>query len=163
MIDILHSEIGKKLKVLFNGKTYKTIKTDGDELPGDKRVELNIFEQYIPPKNYNSEAEEFPYLFIRTLDGTTPTGQDDEKPDIKVVIQIGIYDDNEDYQGSKDVLNIINKITTEFAQNHQLGAFEITRPMTWAVNQDDFFPLFVGAITTFWSYTKTQLQSNEHI
>lgn len=163
MIDTLHDVLKKELIKLFDGKMYKVPTEEVTDPPVITKKAVNIFTQYIPASSYESKDEEFPYILLRSVDGNSPIGSSETDPDTKVMIMIGIWDDDLNYQGYRDVLSIINKITTQFAQNLRVEGFEIKDSMKWAVNDDDYFPFFFGAIETNWSFRNVELQSNEYV
>lgn len=117
-----------------------------------ERVNLNIYPQNLPAKKGQKDSEHFPYLIIRVMDGETQEDQGEDKNTCKIAFITGIYDDLDNYQGYKDVMNIIDKIIlrlkTKKMYNNQ---FELTTPMKWVLHDEDTFPYYFGGIETNWN------------
>jgi len=117
-----------------------------------ERVNLNIYPQNLPAKKGQKDSDHFPYLIIRIMDGETQEDQGLDKATCKVAFIISIYDDDDNYQGYKDVMNIIEKIIqrlkTKKLYNKQ---FELISPLKWLVHDEDTFPYFFGGIETNWN------------
>ena len=116
------------------------------------RVNLNIYPQNLPAKKGQKDSEHFPYLVVRVMEGENQDDQEEEKNTCKIAFIIGAYDDDDSYQGYKDVMNVIEKImqrlkTKKFYSNQ----FELTLPLKWLIHDEDTYPYYFGGIETHWN------------
>lgn len=116
------------------------------------RVNLNIYAQNLPAKKGQKDSEHFPYLVVRVVDGENKDDQGEENNICKVAFIIGAFDDDDNYQGYKDVMNVIEKIIqrlkTKKNYNNQFG---LTLPLKWLIHDEDTFPYYFGGIETQWN------------
>lgn len=134
-----------EMKVLFNGILFKNEKNE--------KVPLNVYPQNLPVKKNPDDDNHFPFLIIRIADGE---GQDEESDDTcRILFIAGICDDDEKYQGYKDIANIIEKIRQHlFRQRVFDSKYEIVYPYNWAIQDDDEYPHYFGGIDTNWIVPK---------
>ncbi|KZL88711.1 hypothetical protein [Clostridium magnum] len=128
-----------------------------------EQVNLNIYSQNLPAKKGQKDTDHFPYLIVRVMDGDLEEKQDGDLDDIcKIAFVIGVYDDESNYQGYKDVMNIITKmkqrlISKKFYNNQ----FELSYPLKWLIHDEDNYPYYFGGIETSWKMPQIILQDVE--
>lgn len=126
---------------------------DGFQLKNAKgeRVNLNIYPQNLPAKKGSKDTEHFPYLVIRVMDGEDNNETGEEDSTCKIAFIVGLYDEDDNYQGYKDVMNIIEKVkqrlkTKRFYSNQ----FELKLPLKWVIHEEDIYPYYFGGIESIW-------------
>lgn len=135
---ILQQLLVEKVKELF--KNFK-LKNEKGNL-----VSLNIYPQSLPAKKGKKDESHFPYIIAKLMDGST----NDKESKCKVAFIIGTYDDEDTYQGYKDVLNIIEKIRDKLLVERYYKQFQLTYPLDWVVHDEDTYPFYFGAVETNW-------------
>lgn len=134
----LQDALNKELKTLFINQRF---------LNQDKDLEsVNIFSQDLPIESNREDEDEdlFPYIITRLIDGSVDTN---EPYIVRTLLIIGIYDENPNKQGYKDVLHIINMIYERFAKNPILAdQFTANMPFSWSLQDEDTHPYFFGGI-----------------
>jgi hypothetical protein len=82
------------------------------------------------------------------------TDKEENKPDatrIVVRILVGIYDDNPNCQGYRDVMNIMETIRQELLTTRYLERkYRLEMPFAWNLFEDQPWPVFFGYIETAW-------------
>ena len=148
----LQDDLIKELKALFIGFKLKTpnIGDDGNATLSSP----NIFGQSLPIReDDDAEDDPYPYIIVRIDSG-------DMKGDvvahlIKTRLLIGAFDDNNNTNGHKDVLNVIQDIYERFSKNPVLANKYVMKqdsetPFTWALQDEDTHPYYFGAIEMIW-------------
>jgi len=137
----------EELKTLF--KDFK-LKNALGELSS-----LNIYPQFLPVKKGKKDTEHFPYIVVILQDGEDPNETDSNT--CNILLMAGIYDDDENYQGYKDLLNVLQKVY-EHLMKHRLfeGKYQIEYPIKWRIHDEDTYPYFFGAIETNWIVGKIE-------
>jgi hypothetical protein len=115
------------------------------------RVNLNIYPQNLPAIKGQKDSEYFPYVVIRVMEGESKDDQGEEENTCKIAFIAGVYDEDDNYQGYKDVMNVTEKIkqrlkTKKFYDNQ----FELTLPLKWLIHDEDTYPYYFGGIETNW-------------
>lgn len=148
----LQDTLSEYLKNELSGFQLKNVK--GDIVP------LNIYKQNLPAKKSAKDTEHFPFILARISDGEFQDDQENtEKNTCKICLIIGIYDDSEDYQGEKDVENIIEKIVIGLKKKKFLnGQFELINPLRWTIHDEDTYPNFYGGVETNWNLPLIQME-----
>lgn len=137
----LQTGLVTRLKDLFSDKTFNN--------PDMNRVSIHVFEQHLPQKEQN-DINYYPYVIVQLVDGEQIGETDPEKA--KIMFIVGAFDDHEDNQGHKEVIEVINKILIDLKKNPlQDMKFELQYPIRWALHDEDVAPYFFGAIETTWS------------
>ena len=121
-----------------------TAKLDLKNPDGEKTV-LNVFFQDLPKPETDEDADPYPYCIIRVVNGTS-NAVDEDKNKIRVLLIIGIYDNDLKNNGHITVLSIIQKIIDRFSKNNEMKTFIQSGDIEWAVDDEDAFPYFVGGI-----------------
>lgn len=116
-------------------------------------VNLNIYPQNLPAKKGKNDINHFPYVVIRAMEGEDSAEDGDNT--CKVGFIIGTYDDADNYQGYKEVMNLIEKIRhrlyTKRVYNNQ---FTLDYPFKWLIHDEDTYPYYFGGIETHWTIPK---------
>ncbi len=124
-------------------------------------VNLNIYPQNLPAKKSQKDSDHFPYLLVRVMDGETQEGQGEEDNTCKIAFVVGIYDDTDNYQGYKDVMNIIEKIKQRLRiKRFYNNQFELTLPLKWLIHDEDTYPYYFGGIETNWKIPIINMDDN---
>ena len=149
----LQDDLVDELKRLFEPFLYKApidINDESEETENGsdhafKRVPLNIYPQALPVQETDDEADPVPYIIVRLNSGYDP-GRESSFNTVKLVLVIGIWDDDLSNQGHRDVLNIIQKIYERFSKDPCLNRRSVyTGQFDWALQEDGYFPYHFGA------------------
>lgn len=151
----LQDDLVEELKRIFEPFAYKApcdIEDEPEETvretagqPRYKRVPLNVYPQSLPVQESDEDADPVPYLIVRLSGGSDPGGESSVNT-VKLVIIIGIWDDDLSNQGHRDVLNIIQKIYERFSKDPCLNRrAAYTGDWNWALQEDGYFPYHFGA------------------
>lgn len=140
----LQDELCEELKRLFSDYAYKK--------PGStERVSLSVFPQHIPINETDDEEDPVPYLIVRLVSGDDD-GTRDSFNQVSLLVIVGIFDDDLQAQGHRDVLNIIQKIYQRFHENPNLNnKAAYTGEFHWAAQEDNYYPFFFGACSITFS------------
>ena len=131
--DLLAEEIGR---ILSNNKYMTT---------GGEYVKMNVYTQELPIEESDDDADPVPYIIVRISSGED-SGEKNSYYIIHTTIIIATWDDNKQAQGHRDVMAIINKLYSRFHRDQRLGAAFYSGNFNWALQEDDFFPYFIGAV-----------------
>lgn len=112
-----------------------------------KRRPLRIFAQDVPINETGDDFDPAPYVIVRLK-----SGDDDGSADgvnvVQVIFIICIWDEDNDSQGYRDVLDIIQKIYVRFHKEPMLNnQFMYAGNYHWALQEDNYWPYFFGACT----------------
>lgn len=134
---MLQDELVEEMKRLFQDYLYKQ--------PGGERVPIKVFPQNIPVNETDEEDDPIPYIIVR-LNSGKDDGSRDSFNTVRLVIIIGIWDDELGVQGHRDVLNIIQKVYERFQTNPNLNNKAVhDGEFNWALQEDGYYPYFFGA------------------
>lgn len=152
----LQDDLVDELKHMFAGHVYKTpidLEDVEDEPDSSEKkqtckyVPLSVYAQAIPIQESDEDADPVPYLIVRLSSGSDPGGESSFNT-VKLVVIIGIWDDDLQNQGHRDVLNIIQEIYERFSKNPCLNKRSVyTGAFNWMVQEDGYFPYHFGACT----------------
>ena len=137
----LQDALVDELRRLFHGKVFRN--ANGQE------TALKIFKQQVPltPYGEDNAADMMPYLVV-SLDGwkqATPT----DAVVCNVDIIAAVFDDREDRQGYKDLLNIMEDIYLHLRTHSVIDKrFRLQHPIEAVLSTEDTFPFFFGMIET---------------
>lgn len=151
----LQDDLVEELRRLFEPFLYKAPPDiseleepesgDGNTGQAIRRVPLRIYPQDLPVQLSEEEQDPVPYIIVRINGGADPGGESSFHT-VKLVLVIGIWDDDRNNQGHKDVLNIIQKIYERFSKNPCLNSRSVyTGQFDWALQEDSCFPYYFGA------------------
>ena len=143
-----------ELKNLFSGFTLKNVK--GEESP------LNIYPQGLPAIKGQKDTKHYPFVVVKLQDGEDP---DRDAPyTCRIMFFCGIYDDADNYQGHKDLLNVMQKIYAHIMRKRLFaGKYEAQYPITWALTEEDLYPQYYGAVESTWAVGKVTMQDDEFV
>ncbi len=148
---LLQDDLIEELKSIFKGFLLKKPLLDSQINP--KISELNIFSQNLPlHEDDNEEDDPYPYIIVKIDSGNM---KGDSAHDVRVRLVIGIFDDNINRNGHKDILNVIQKIYERFSKDPVLAGKYVMKennenPFSWALQEDDTYPYYFGAIEMTW-------------
>lgn len=143
----LIDEIEKELKEVF--KDFRLKNNEGEE------KKLKIFNQDLPIKSKRNDKSNFPYIIIRVEGGKIQNK--DSLYNCEICFIVGVYDGDENRQGFRDVLNIINKVYYHFFTKKIIGKkYEIEYPIEWTPQDEDTYPYFFGGIRTNWTLAQVE-------
>ena len=145
-----------ELQEIFEKETFKT--------PDGERGRLNVYAQELPiqvakeEKECNEQMMEeglnlpdieqedpYPYIIVQVKEGEIEEINGEQN--VVVNLLIGIYDENFENQGHRDVLHIIQKIYERFAKNPILAKkYECAMPFSWALQDEESYPYYFGGI-----------------
>lgn len=112
-----------------------------------KRRPLRIFAQDVPINETDNDFDPAPYIIVRAKSGDDD-GTADGVNTVQIILIIAIWDDNNDSQGYRDVLDIIQKIYIRFHKEPMLNnQFMYAGNFHWALQEDNYWPYFFGACT----------------
>lgn len=133
----LQDALVAEIKRILKPYEYKT--------PAGERVPMNVFAQSIPIQETDEEEDPIPYVIVRLSSGENPLGKDSFNT-VSVVLVIGIYDNNQDAQGYRDVSNVIQKVYERFSENPCLNYLaSYVGDFQWALQEDNYYPYHFGA------------------
>lgn len=111
------------------------------------RRPLRIFPQDVPINETDDDFDPAPYIIVRLKSGVDD-GTADAFNTVTVIFIIAIWDDDNDSQGFRDVLDIIQKIYIRFHKDPMLNnQFMYAGNYQWALQEDNYWPYFFGACT----------------
>lgn len=151
---LLQDFLVKELKNLFIGFKLKNSKNEDSS--------LNIYPQYLPAKKGQKDSDHFPFITVKIVEGEDPNETDANT--CRLMLMVGVYDINEDYQGYKDVLNILQKMYTHLVTNKVFDCkYEVEYPIKFTLTDEDYQPYFFGALDTSWIIGKVTIKEDELI
>lgn len=113
--------------------------------PVIERVPITVYPQNIPVPLSEEEADPVPYIIVRLNTGTDGNTHD-SKYILKVVVIMGIWDDDRNAQGHRELLNIINLVYERFKKNPCLdGKYVYEGGFKWDIQEDGYYPYYFGA------------------
>lgn len=139
---LLQDALVAEIKAIFADKELKNAQNEP--------ANLNVYPQFLPAKQSEDDADHFPYAIVRVLNGGTP---DEENPSsCKVLIFFGLYDDDQNYQGYKDVMNMLRGLETHLFRKQVIDSrYRIEYPFDWSVYDEDTYPFYFGGAETTWT------------
>lgn len=144
----LQHDLKKELEAIFQDFYL-------EDMEGRKKP-LRIFEQELPlleavPESSimpisEQEKEDtlFPHINIKLIEGEIAENSGNM---IKLQLIIGVFDNRQERNGHKDVLNIIQKIEERFAKNRVLNKkYILTCPMRWVLSDEEQYMYYFGGL-----------------
>ena len=142
----------KEVKNLFKGFTLKN--ANGEEAP------LNVYPQYLPARKGQKDTAHYPFVVVKLLSGEDPSEEDPNS--CRVLFYCGIFDDNENYQGHKDCMNVMQKIYDHLTRHWVFDKkYEVQYPISWTLTDEDFYPYYYGGLETTWTVGKVTRQDDD--
>ena len=120
--------------------------TEKVELPQPELVPITVYPQNIPvPLSMDQDENPVPYIIVRLNTGTDDNTYDSEYI-MKVVVIMGVWDDDRKAQGHRELLNIINLVYARFKTNPCLaGQYVYRGGFKWDIQEDGYYPYYFGA------------------
>lgn len=147
---LLQDKLVEEINTLFSG--FKLKNAEGE------KVSINVYPQFLPAKTGQKDKNHFPYILVILLDGDI---KKTEANICRVLIMVGIYDDDTNHQGYKDVLNVMQKIYNYLARKRIIDKkYELKYPIDWKLSDEDTYPYYFGAIETNWTVGKVFMTDN---
>ena len=144
----LQDNLVEELKTLYVNWKYKNPHYN-PQLSNEEEeyIPLKIFAQHIPVEEVEEEDDPIPYVLVRLKDGDDE-GKADSENTVRVVFIAGIWDDDHNAQGHRDIMNILWKLYIRFQKNPNLNNMATsTGEFHWMAQEDNYFPYFFGACT----------------
>lgn len=139
---LLQDALVAEIKALFADTQFQNARNEP--------AELNVYPQFLPAKQSEDDEEHFPYAIVRVLRGGTQDEQ--EAAMCRILIIFGIYDDDPNYQGYKDVLNMLCRLETHLFRKQIIDSrYRIEFPFDWSVYDEDVYPFYFGGAETIWT------------
>lgn len=154
MIPLLFQDylVKDELPKLFKEFTLKNV--EGEQVP------INIYSQYLPIKQ-RENTEHFPFVLVIMIDGKEKNIESTNQA--HVLFMAGVYDTDNNNQGYRDSVNIINKIYNHIKRKQILNKkYVLEYPINWMVNDETTYPYFYAAIETYWAIAKMEM-SNDNL
>lgn len=137
----LQAGLKTRIQAAFSGTLFNSL--------SGERVPLTVFEQNLPQKS-KDDISYFPFVIVKLLDGEKKTEQSEHLTSVGFVI--GVFDEDNENQGYRDVTMIINRIIENISKNPQInGQFDLQFPLKWHIHDEETDPYYWGAVETFWS------------
>lgn len=137
----LQEDLIDELKKVFKGFKLKD--------PYGNESDINIFSQNLPLINIDEEEEPFPYIIVRVTEGAINDIESEQE--LTTQLLVGIYDDSQEANGHKDILNIIQKMHKRFFKNNVLAnKYVMQTPFKWVLQEEDTNPYYFGGIEVSW-------------
>lgn len=116
------------------------------EAPEPELVPMAVYPQSIPvPSSDDEEWDPVPYIIVRLNSGNDANTTDSEYI-IEVVVIMGVWDDDRNAQGHRELLNIINVVYARFMRNPCLANQYVYRGgFEWEIQEDGYYPYYFGA------------------
>ncbi|PAQ15068.1 hypothetical protein CD798_08475 [Bacillaceae bacterium SAOS 7] len=137
----LQSGLKERIEEAFSGTLFKN--------PDGERVSLNVFEQNLPQKS-KDDISFFPFVIIKLMEGEKKTELSEHMARVGFVI--GVFDEDIENQGYRDVAMIINKIIEDISKKPQINRqFDFSFPLKWRIHEEETDPYYWGVVETNWS------------
>lgn len=143
----LQDDLIEELKNVLKNELFKNEYYDPDNKSSSEYIPLNFFAQSLPIESSREDEEDthFPYVIVKLDNGTVPDA--DSPHEVKVVIVIGLYDNDNKNQGHRDVLHIISMIYERFAKQPMLiHKYVAKESFNWALQDEETHPYYFGGI-----------------
>jgi hypothetical protein len=169
----LQEAIAEDLRKLFSGKMYK----NPDRRSKDEYLEIQVYEQNLPiPVNaengdvdvnsgidYAPEIEDdpvynVPWCLVKLDSGGVKGTNEDQA--VKVAVCFGIFDDDPENNGHKDILSLIEQTYERYARNPILDRnYRCDSEFEWGLQDENTSPYYFGAIAMTFRFTGLKVES----
>lgn len=137
--EMLQDDLVEEMKRLFAEDRFKA--------PSGESIPINVFPQSLPIAESDDDDDPCPYIIVRIVKGDD-SGEADSNHSVKMLLIIGVFDNDLKAQGHRDVMHIINKIYKRFMTDPNLNnKYVCDGPFLWEVQDDAYFPYYFGAVT----------------
>ena len=132
--------------------------------PAGNLVNVKAYSQNLPKREQNitignlmeeDEADDgkdpYPFCVVRLDTGSLKPAHEVQK--VKTVLVFGIFDDSLENKGHEALLNIFERVTERFIREPLLNdryRLNEEEGIDWAVNDEDWYPYYVGAMELTW-------------
>lgn len=123
---------------------------------------VNVFAQQLPiiRANEKDASKTLPYAVVKLLDGET---EEDNPWTVTVGIYLGIRDTDRKNQGHRHVMVMIERIVDRFVSKPLLdGQYWAQQDIQWALDSEDLYPNFYGAVCIKFSVPKIGRRMTAH-
>lgn len=134
----------EELEEILKDELFKNESYDLEDEISKEYIPLNFFTQDLPLESSREEDEShFPYIIVKMDSGSVQDA--DSAHEVKVIVVVGLFDNNSNKQGYRDVMHIINMIYERFAKNPLLcNQYVAKMPFNWALQDEDTHPYYFG-------------------
>lgn len=123
---------------------------------------LNFYPQQLPIEESDDDADPIPYVIVRLTKGTDPGGGEDNYI-CKAIVIIGVFDNNKNAQGHRDVLSAINLIYERFSKNTGLAnKYTFLGNFDWNI-EDGYHPYYFGAVSMDFAIPRIRREDNKFV
>ena len=113
--------------------------------PVAEEMGFKVFRQFIPPKKREDEPFQ-DYVLVSLGDGS----QESEESTQQVIVTFGAEDcpcGASDYQGYRDVVNMMEKVKQHLLRHRTVGGkFELRLPVQWVFPEEENYPFYFGGL-----------------
>lgn len=154
-------DLAEELKTILSHMKFEApISHMKFEAPKMRDAEINIFQYGLPIEKANGDpVKKFPYVLIELMEGAIPDSVEEQR--VNVQLLIGLYDNDDNNHGKKQVLNVINDICERFLKNPVLKIYHADEKITWLLDTEDVHPYHYGAVLMEF-YIPSYGRENEH-
>ncbi len=133
-----------------------------EDKSGERVEGVNVFAQQLPVfrAREGDASKTLPYAVVKLLDGVTAN----EDPwTVTAGIYLGVRDMDQENQGHRHVLVMIQRIIDRFVSEPLLAKKYWAQPeMEWALDTEDLYPNFYGAVCIKFSVPKIGRRMTEY-
>ena len=146
----------KMIEKVYDGAGTRALKTEINKMLQaniEKKIaEVTVAEQNLPKRESEEDDDPFPYIIVRLSEGQIASQADAYAVDTYLLI--GAYDGSTENNGHRTVMEIIEKIQQRYEENPCLaGKYVLQDPVSWALQDEESWPYFFGAMSLTWSAT----------
>jgi hypothetical protein len=146
--DTLQEDLMGRIKGIFDGQLFKG--------QNGERVPIKVYEQHLPiPKPNNNPEDEFeeednslsffPAVIVQLDEGIQENWEDSQTVTVNLVV--GVYDEDENRSGYKDVTRILRKILIDLSEKRAMEKqYKLPVPPRWKIYDEDTHPFYFGAM-----------------
>lgn len=121
----------------------------------EDETEETVSENPTEPQGYSAADIEgnFPCVIVKFEESTIREEKTIDMVRINVSILVGVYDESADYQGYRDVLNIMDRIKLEILtlpSRVLAQRYRLEMPLKDYLPAEQPYPIFMGVIETVW-------------
>lgn len=157
----LQDDLAEELKRIFTGFQLKAPATGeltdvhvykqnlpipAPVTPSDEDLDPSVIEEGLGLTDAENAEDPYPYALVRVTEGKIE--KIDGEQAVEVFLLFGVFDDDLENQGHKDILNMIQKVYERFSKNAILAArYECVMPINWALQEEESYPYYIGGMT----------------